>query len=51
MFVDEVQVFVKAGRGGDGSGSFRREMFVPRGGLTAATVEMAATSSSPPHID
>jgi GTP-binding protein len=32
MFVDEVQVFVKAGRGGDGSGSFRREMFVPRGG-------------------
>ena len=25
MFVDEVQVFVKGGRGGDGSGSFRRE--------------------------
>src|SRR5262249_40178879 len=32
MFVDEVQVTVKAGRGGDGSCSFRREMFVPRGG-------------------
>lgn len=32
MFVDEVQVVVKAGRGGDGSCSFRREMFVPRGG-------------------
>ncbi|MEC4888590.1 MAG: GTPase ObgE [Nitrospira sp.] len=32
MFVDEVRVVVKAGRGGDGSCSFRREMFVPRGG-------------------
>ncbi|MFO0706968.1 MAG: GTPase ObgE [Nitrospira sp.] len=32
MFVDEVQIVVKAGRGGDGSCSFRREMFVPRGG-------------------
>jgi len=32
MFVDEVQITVKAGRGGDGICSFRREMFVPRGG-------------------
>ncbi len=32
MFVDEVLITVKAGRGGDGSCSFRREMFVPRGG-------------------
>ena len=32
MFVDEVRISVKAGRGGDGSCSFRREMFVPRGG-------------------
>lgn len=32
MFVDEVQIVVKAGRGGDGACSFRREMFVPRGG-------------------
>ena len=32
MFVDEVRVTVNAGRGGDGSCSFRREMFVPRGG-------------------
>jgi GTP-binding protein len=32
MFVDEVSITVKAGRGGDGSRSFRREMFVPRGG-------------------
>jgi GTPase len=32
MFVDEVRIVVKAGRGGDGICSFRREMFVPRGG-------------------
>ena len=32
VFVDEVSITVKAGRGGDGSCSFRREMFVPRGG-------------------
>src|SRR4249920_431507 len=32
MFIDEVRIFVKAGRGGDGICSFRREKFVPRGG-------------------
>ncbi|HSL05912.1 MAG TPA: GTPase ObgE [Nitrospiraceae bacterium] len=32
MFVDEVRIHIKAGRGGDGSCSFRREKFVPRGG-------------------
>jgi GTP-binding protein len=32
MFVDEALITVKAGRGGDGICSFRREMFVPRGG-------------------
>jgi GTP-binding protein len=31
-FHDHVRVFVQAGRGGDGSLSFRREKFVPRGG-------------------
>jgi GTPase len=32
MFVDEVEVFVKAGNGGHGCISFRREKYVPRGG-------------------
>jgi GTP-binding protein len=32
MFVDEVRIHVKAGRGGDGVVSWRREKYVPRGG-------------------
>ena len=32
MFIDEVEIFVKAGDGGHGVLSFRREKFIPRGG-------------------
>ncbi len=32
MFVDKVKAYAKAGNGGNGCCSFRREMFVPKGG-------------------
>ncbi len=32
MFVDQVKVFARAGRGGRGCVAFRREIFVPKGG-------------------
>jgi len=32
LFVDKVKVRVKAGKGGDGAVSFRKEKYVPRGG-------------------
>lgn len=32
MFIDKARIFVKAGDGGNGMSSFRREKYVPRGG-------------------
>lgn len=32
MFYDRAKIYIKAGNGGDGSASFRREKFVPKGG-------------------
>lgn len=32
MFLDQISIRIAAGKGGDGSASFRREKYVPRGG-------------------
>jgi len=32
MFIDEVQIRVIAGKGGDGLVSWRREKYIPKGG-------------------
>ncbi len=32
MLVDQARIFVKAGNGGNGSASFRREKYIPKGG-------------------
>ncbi len=45
MFIDQARIQVKAGSGGRGSVSFRREKFVPLGGRMAATAAKRATST------
>lgn len=32
MFIDYAEIFIKAGKGGDGAVAFRREKYVPKGG-------------------
>ena len=32
MFIDQVKIYARAGHGGPGCVSFRREAFVPKGG-------------------
>jgi GTP-binding protein len=44
-FVDEVSIRVKAGDGGNGCMSFRREKFIENGGPTAVTAVTAARST------
>ena len=44
-FVDEASLYAKAGDGGRGSASFRREKFVPKGGPDGGTAAREATSS------
>lgn len=44
MFVDQVQVFVKAGDGGNGIVAFRREKYEPMGGQLVVTAAAAVMS-------
>lgn len=32
MLIDEAEIYIRAGKGGDGSVSFRREKYIPKGG-------------------
>ncbi len=57
MFVDQVKIFVKGGKGGDGVVSFRREKYVPLGGPDGGNgggggdVVLAATEQKSTLID
>lgn len=42
QFIDQAEIQIRAGKGGDGMVSFRREKFVPAGGLLGAMGAMEA---------
>ena len=44
MFIDKARIFVKAGNGGNGAVSFRREKYVPAGVQTVAMEAGVPTS-------
>ena len=46
MFIDKARIFVKAGNGGNGSVSFRREKYVPAGGPDGGDGGRGASISS-----
>ena len=45
-FIDEVKITVISGNGGHGCASFRREKFIPFGGLTEEMAVMAVVYTS-----
>jgi hypothetical protein len=44
MFIDEVTIYVKAGKGGNGAATFRREKYEPAGGPDGSGITRYQTS-------
>ena len=43
MFIDKIKIYTKAGNGGNGVVSFRREKYVAKGGPDVETAETGET--------